>query len=232
MLREKGATLTRFIGNYICGTWDFSVHTYWQHIKGKNSKLIQNEGAMTGKERDKHLSNFHSAQCGSTWRKLLRLGTIFNEGLTVFSEDRGTIFFHFHLALWCQRNKTGNESMEELGEVLLCDKQHPMGTVLLVFFRITCKHNSNTRVIFKILLGRFLWQFSSSDSVLSLQGAWGGSLVRKLRSHMLGFVFGFSVLSLICICVDWPRDCHTDWRKSEREKQISYNSTYMWNIQK
>ena len=27
--KKKGATLTRFIGKYISGTWDFSLHTYW-----------------------------------------------------------------------------------------------------------------------------------------------------------------------------------------------------------
>ena len=32
--------------------------------------------------------------------------------------------------------------------------------------------------------------------------------------------------------VDGPRDCHTEWSKSEREKQILYNIAYMWNIEK
>ena len=32
--------------------------------------------------------------------------------------------------------------------------------------------------------------------------------------------------------VDGPRDCHTDWSKSEREKQISYINAYMWNLEK
>ena len=32
--------------------------------------------------------------------------------------------------------------------------------------------------------------------------------------------------------VDRPRECHTEWSKSEREKQISYNITYMWNLEK
>ena len=31
---------------------------------------------------------------------------------------------------------------------------------------------------------------------------------------------------------DRPRDCHTEWSKSEREKQISYNISYMWNLEK
>ena len=29
-----------------------------------------------------------------------------------------------------------------------------------------------------------------------------------------------------------PRDCHTGWSKSEREKQITYINAYMWNLEK
>ena len=29
-----------------------------------------------------------------------------------------------------------------------------------------------------------------------------------------------------------PRDCHTEWSKPEREKQISYINAYMWNLEK
>ena len=29
--------------------------------------------------------------------------------------------------------------------------------------------------------------------------------------------------------MDRLRDYHTKWRKSERERQISYDITYMWN---
>ena len=36
----------------------------------------------------------------------------------------------------------------------------------------------------------------------------------------------------ICRHMDGPRDCHTEWSKLEREKQISYNITYMWNLEK
>ena len=32
--------------------------------------------------------------------------------------------------------------------------------------------------------------------------------------------------------MDGPRDCHTEWSKSEREKQISYINAYMWNVEK
>ena len=31
--------------------------------------------------------------------------------------------------------------------------------------------------------------------------------------------------------MDGSRDCHTEWSKSEREKQISYFNTYMWNLE-
>ena len=36
----------------------------------------------------------------------------------------------------------------------------------------------------------------------------------------------------ICSDMDGPRDCHTEWSKSERERQISYDITYMWNLKK
>ena len=29
--------------------------------------------------------------------------------------------------------------------------------------------------------------------------------------------------------MDWTRDYHTKWSKSERERQILYDITYMWN---
>ena len=29
-----------------------------------------------------------------------------------------------------------------------------------------------------------------------------------------------------------PRDCHTEWSKSDRERQMSYDITYMWNLKK
>ena len=38
--------------------------------------------------------------------------------------------------------------------------------------------------------------------------------------------------SAICRDVDGPRDCHTEWSKSKREKQVSYINAYMWNLKK
>ena len=34
----------------------------------------------------------------------------------------------------------------------------------------------------------------------------------------------------ICGNMDGPRDYHTKWNKSERERQIPYDVTYMWNL--
>ena len=34
----------------------------------------------------------------------------------------------------------------------------------------------------------------------------------------------------ICSNMRGPRDYHTNWRKWERERQIPYDVTYMWNL--
>ena len=34
----------------------------------------------------------------------------------------------------------------------------------------------------------------------------------------------------ICSNMDATRDYHTKWSKSERERQIQYDSTYMWDL--
>ena len=36
----------------------------------------------------------------------------------------------------------------------------------------------------------------------------------------------------ICSNMDGLRDDHTKWTKSDRERQISYDITYMWNLKK
>ena len=36
----------------------------------------------------------------------------------------------------------------------------------------------------------------------------------------------------ICSNMDGPRDYHTKWSKPDREKQISYDITYMWDLKK
>ena len=37
---------------------------------------------------------------------------------------------------------------------------------------------------------------------------------------------------VFCRDVDGSRDYHTEWSKSEREKQISYINAYMWYLEK
>ena len=34
----------------------------------------------------------------------------------------------------------------------------------------------------------------------------------------------------ICSNMDRPKDYHTEWVKSERERQIPYGIPYMWNL--
>ena len=36
----------------------------------------------------------------------------------------------------------------------------------------------------------------------------------------------------ICSNMDQTRDYHTKWSKSDRERQIPYDITYMWNLKK
>ena len=37
---------------------------------------------------------------------------------------------------------------------------------------------------------------------------------------------------VICSDLDGPRACHTEWSKSEREKQILYANTYIQDLKK
>ena len=32
--------------------------------------------------------------------------------------------------------------------------------------------------------------------------------------------------------MDEPRDCYTEWSKSERERQILYINAYIWNLER
>ena len=38
--------------------------------------------------------------------------------------------------------------------------------------------------------------------------------------------------SVICSNMDGPRDYHAKWSKPDRERQISYDITCMWNLKK
>ena len=35
-----------------------------------------------------------------------------------------------------------------------------------------------------------------------------------------------------CSNMNGPRNCHTEWNKSDKERQISYDIIYMWNLKK
>ena len=57
--------------------------------------------------------------------------------------------------------------------------------------------------------------------------------VKKATSHQrVGnrVVIKFEFHNVICSCMDEPRDYHTKLSKSERERQISYDITHMWNL--
>ena len=32
--------------------------------------------------------------------------------------------------------------------------------------------------------------------------------------------------------MDGPKDCHTEWSKSDREGQLLYDFAYMWNLKR
>ena len=36
----------------------------------------------------------------------------------------------------------------------------------------------------------------------------------------------------ICSNMDGPKDCHTEWGKSDRGREILYDIAYMWNLKK
>ena len=36
----------------------------------------------------------------------------------------------------------------------------------------------------------------------------------------------------ICNNMDGPRECHTEWSKSDRDGEISYDIPYMWNLKR
>ena len=39
-------------------------------------------------------------------------------------------------------------------------------------------------------------------------------------------------INAICCNMDGPRECHTEWSKSDREGGILYDIPYMWNLKR
>ena len=54
-----------------------------------------------------------------------------------------------------------------------------------------------------------MWYMSTVDYYSAIKKEWDNAIF----SHM-----------------DGPRDYHTKWSKSDRERQTSYDITYMWNL--
>ena len=64
------------------------------------------------------------------------------------------------------------------------------------------------------------------------------SIDRGMDKEVVVYIYNGILLSCkkewnnaICSNMDRPRDYHTKWAKSDRERQISY-ITYMWNLKK
>ena len=83
------------------------------------------------------------------------------------------------------------------------------------------------------------------DTPLNVLGNFRNHTVVPCRIHLWSFWYNkvsCSLLSfsapkkkwnwVICRDVDGPRICHTEWSKSEREKQILYINAYIWNLEK
>ena len=69
---------------------------------------------------------------------------------------------------------------------------------------------------------------------ISLKYHWGdgskkqnGGMIKKVGSTIKK-----KWNNAICRNVDGPRDYYTKWSKSDRERQIPYDITYMWNLKK
>ena len=48
--------------------------------------------------------------------------------------------------------------------------------------------------------------------------------------QMNGILFSYNKEQSSASHMDATRDSHTKWSKSERERQVPYNITYMWNL--
>ena len=68
------------------------------------------------------------------------------------------------------------------------------------------------------------WFFPTNcKNTFNFHQFWNGAIYIYLKIE--NFIF----LNAICSNMDGPRDYHTKWSKSERERQI-YDITYMWNL--
>ena len=145
--------------------------------------------------------------------KIFETGVIFNEGLIVFSEVRGTFFFFLLTSIYLFSVKETRLEMtawEKLGQVFLCNKQHPYGNCIACFVQNQMQTHSNTRVLFQILLGRFPWHFSSWDSGFHCRGHEVDPWSENQDPTCLEVSLDFLSSHWSIFFVDWLRDCHTE----------------------
>ena len=50
------------------------------------------------------------------------------------------------------------------------------------------------------------------------------------HTHIYTHTHAHTINIAICSNINWPRKYHTKWIKSDRERKISYDITYMWYL--
>ena len=50
-----------------------------------------------------------------------------------------------------------------------------------------------------------------------------------MKYHLVIFFFKKGQDNAIYKNMNGPKDCHTEWSKSDTQRQMSYDTTYMWN---
>ena len=76
---RKDVSLTRFTGKYIKGNWDFFFFSLFDK-KGNNSKFIQTEGVISGKEKDRHLKGQMISKIGQFFIQLQKKHMVLQHG--------------------------------------------------------------------------------------------------------------------------------------------------------
>ena len=60
---------------------------------------------------------------------------------------------------------------------------------------------------------------------------WGKKNCSSVLTHQHVFMIGW-YQKFLCSNMDATKDYHTKWIKSDRERQVSYDIAYMWNLEK
>ena len=129
---RKDVSLTRFTGKYIKGNWDIFFFSLFDK-KGNNSKFIQAEGVISGKEKDRHLKNFHPSHCVSAWPTFSENWHHFQRRFSALPRSQRKLFFFFFLLSFNPCAKETRPEMiagEEVGQDFFWDKNTIMGVSL------------------------------------------------------------------------------------------------------